>query len=50
MLQEMAHYTFAINNDRMHTYSFGGRVGWLRGGGLVYFAFKHSAYSGLALV
>lgn len=27
-----------------------GGVGWLRGGGLVYFAFKHSAYSGLALV
>lgn len=50
MLQEMAHYTFAINNDRMHTYSVGGGVGWLRGGGLVYFAFKHSAYSGLALV
>lgn len=32
MLQEMAHYTFAINNDRMHTYSVGGGVGWLRGG------------------
>lgn len=50
MLQEMAHDTFAINNDRMHTYSVGGGVGLLRGGGLVYFAFKHSAYSGLALV
>ena len=37
MLQEMAHYTFAINNDRMHTYSVGGGGGggWagLEGGG-----------------